>query len=337
MKMSVMLSDKQDSINMKSASSDRRCRIVESIVLAAVVIISVCVVMIALLNSIQWHIQRFWGISGNFWNGIYKYLYEHYGKLSPFLFLMFGMGLSSHIPFILLNLPLLIIDVFEWPSWLTCYKIQPHRKLNVQRLPKLLKQVIFNQIIVASITAFIFCKLQFLRSPGVVTDDIPTFQRYIIDITIFSFVEEILFYYFHRLAHHPSLYKYVHKQHHEWKTSIGLTCVYAHPIEHTLVNLIPVLAGPLLTGAHASSIWIWLVITIISTIISHCGYHFPFLPSPESHDYHHVQFNNNFGVLGILDKLHGTDIHFKNSDTYQYHYVSMCLKPFDRKDYNKSL
>jgi methylsterol monooxygenase len=50
------------------------------------------------------------------------------------------------------------------------------------------------------------------------------------------------------------------------------------------------------------------------TINSHCGYHFPFFPSPEFHDYHHLKFNTNYGVVGILDSLHGTDSMFIGSE-----------------------
>ena len=42
------------------------------------------------------------------------------------------------------------------------------------------------------------------------------------------------------------------------------------------------------------------------TISTHCGFHLPFLPSPLAHDYHHEVFNKNYGILGILDWLHGT-------------------------------
>ncbi len=35
------------------------------------------------------------------------------------------------------------------------------------------------------------------------------------------------------------------------------------------------------------------------------GYHLPFMPSPEAHDFHHLRFSNCFGVLGLLDYVHG--------------------------------
>ena len=39
------------------------------------------------------------------------------------------------------------------------------------------------------------------------------------------------------------------------------------------------------------------------------------------------RFTNNFGVLGILDHLHGTDANFRASKQYERHYMSLSLTP----------
>lgn len=44
---------------------------------------------------------------------------------------------------------------------------------------------------------------------------------------------------------------------------------------------------------------------------THSGYDFYGMPSSLSHDFHHAAFNNNFGVTGILDRLHNTDIQYQ--------------------------
>ncbi len=46
-----------------------------------------------------------------------------------------------------------------------------------------------------------------------------------------------------RLLHHPRLYKYVHKKHHEWTAPIGWVAVYAHPVEHIISNMLPPVMG----------------------------------------------------------------------------------------------
>ena len=95
---------------------------------------------------------------------------------------------------------------------------------------------------------------------------------------------------FFRLLHHPRIYKYIHKVHHEWTAPISITAVYAHPIEHLISNVFPVLMGPLMMGSHIATAWLWFSLAIMTTLVSHCGYHLPLLPSPEAHDYHHQKY-----------------------------------------------
>lgn len=81
----------------------------------------------------------------------------------------------------------------------------------------------------------------------------------------------------------------MHKIHHEWTAPVGIACIYCHPLEHMVVNLLPVVAGPLLAGSHVTVAWVWLAMAITTTTITHSGYHFPFLLSSERHDYHHAK------------------------------------------------
>src|SRR2546428_69911 len=71
---------------------------------------------------------------------------------------------------------------------------------------------------------------------------LPAFHWVIFELIIFILLQEIGFYYFHRLLHLPSLYKRIHKQHHEWTAPISITAIYCHPIEH-ITNLLSVAIG----------------------------------------------------------------------------------------------
>ena len=73
-------------------------------------------------------------------------------------------------------------------------------------------------------------------------------------------------------------------------------------------------------------VWLWTTLAITNSMNSHSGYHFPFFPSPEAHDFHHLKFNQCYGVLGILDYLHGTDIQFRESKVTIYQALGCILQ-----------
>ena len=93
-----------------------------------------------------------------------------------------------------------------------------------------------------------------------------------------------------RLIHHPRVYKYLHKIHHEWTAPVGITAFYSHPVEHFAVNLASIVAGTVVSGCHLSTAWLWYFLYIFTSTLSHSGYHLPFLPSPEAHDFHHTKY-----------------------------------------------
>ena len=63
-----------------------------------------------------------------------------------------------------------------------------------------------------------------------------------------------------------------------------------HPLEFVLTDSIPKNVAPLLLGSHPVTLWLWYFLANLYTINSHSGYHLPFLPSNENHDYHHYRY-----------------------------------------------
>ncbi|CAL1287171.1 unnamed protein product [Larinioides sclopetarius] len=189
-----------------------------------------------------------------------------------------------------------------------------------------IKQVLVNQVIVG--IPFIIIWYYLMKWRGYDSGkNIPPFWRIGVEITFCSLMTEVGIYYMHRLLHNRHIYKYIHKRHHEWTSPTAISAIYCHPVEHVITNMMPVLLGPLLLGSHMITIWSWLILVIFSTLTLHSGFHFPYLPSPEAHDFHHSNFNENYGVFGILDKLHGTDSEFVKSKASQRHFLSTSLVP----------
>ncbi|GFS87409.1 fatty acid hydroxylase domain-containing protein 2 [Nephila pilipes] len=203
------------------------------------------------------------------------------------------------------------IDLTGKPKFLFKYKIQDNAPYPVSfsQVLNVTKQVIINQLI------FIPCGVVFhyiMVWRGYDSGKtLPSFQRFVFELIFHSVMNEIIFYYTHRIMHHPSIYKSIHKLHHEWTTPIAISAIYCHPLEHVLSNIVTVIPSFIILGSHVSVWWFWFCIALLFTLNSHCGYNFPFMPSPEYHDYHHMKTNQNFGLLGFVDWLHGTNLSYR--------------------------
>merc|ERR1711887_242692 len=141
----------------------------------------------------------------------------------------------------------LIYAIFDFtlPSFIKIYKIQPGTNEPIDR-PKfwrLVRTVLFNQtVIFLSFNYCMFYLKQWRGEPDIRV--LPEFHWVLFELAVFMLVEEIFFYYGHKMLHHRKIYKYIHKKHHEWTASIALTSLYAHPLEHIMSNLLPTAIGP---------------------------------------------------------------------------------------------
>lgn len=197
---------------------------------------------------------------------------------------------------------------------------------------KCAKQVVFNQLFVSFPMIVAMHHAMQWRTNGTYTtlEAWPlSFWTFLADIAVILLWEELLFYYSHRLAHWGPLYRLIHKRHHEFRAPVAMAALYAHPMEHLVCNLVPVHFGCFIMGSHLSTCAIWYTLAVVNTLNSHSGWHLPLTPSPEAHDYHHLVFNENFGVLGILDYVHQTDVGFRRSKQFKRHVVFLWNAPLD--------
>lgn len=115
-------------------------------------------------------------------------------------------------------------------------------------------------------------------------------------------VEDIVFFHIHYLFHFPFFYQHLHKIHHTWPAPVAIRSLYAHPIEHCVANIIPISLAPLIMHMDMFHTRVWGILSVINTLIVHSGYGIT-----TAHDKHHQLFNVNYGTMGIMDYLYGTD------------------------------
>jgi sterol desaturase/sphingolipid hydroxylase (fatty acid hydroxylase superfamily) len=240
--------------------------------------------------------------------------------LSTFLTTFIVVAVIPTIFFYLYGLLLFGVDMFTSKSFKAKYKVQPDIEITNKQYFDALRVSIFNWLCLGFpyLAAICYLVIPYLcgATPG--SDEyelppIPTIGVFFRDLVVYILVEEVMFYYSHRLLHQPKLYGPIHKFHHKFTAPFGIAAIYAHPIEHMLSNVIPVSVGTLLMRSHPTSAMAWGVLALFNTMTVHSGYDFSHLllfPAPYFHDWHHEKFNENYGAIQLLDYLHNTNKSF---------------------------
>lgn len=271
--------------------------------------------------------RLFWGASGDLWQSLWDRLLDITGD-EPLRLWTIGTLVYTMILYWTIGSLYTMLDVTNRPAFMRRFKVQPgtNEPVDKDRLRRVIRQVIFNQIFTGLPMLYVLYHTLSPQTPELIRK-LPTFTTVLWQLIVCVLIEEPGFYYSHRLLHHGRIYRFIHKQHHEWTAPIAITAMYAHPIENLVSNLLPIAVGVWTTGCHISVAWLWFTLAISNTLHVHSGYHLPFLPSPEQHDFHHLKFNQCFGVLGVLDWLHGTSSLFMSSKQSERDYIMTRFRP----------
>lgn len=112
---------------------------------------------------------------------------------------------------------------------------------------------------------------------------------------------EIMFFYSHLLLHTQWFYSRFHYIHHKWTYPMAISALYAHPFEHLLSNVLPVILAAKFTGLNFITTRVWHAFVLANTlIVAHGGY------ANDMHYKHHLLRDCNFGAIGMLDSIHNT-------------------------------
>ncbi|KAL1837673.1 hypothetical protein VTJ49DRAFT_3523 [Mycothermus thermophilus] len=122
----------------------------------------------------------------------------------------------------------------------------------------------------------------------------------VISTILFMIWNDFMIYWIHRLEHHPSVYKYVHKPHHKWIVPTPWAALAFHPVDgylqslpyHVFVFICPVQKYLYMVLFGLVQIW---------TILIHDGdmitghWLEKYINSPAHHTLHHIYFTVNYG------------------------------------------
>ena len=105
-------------------------------------------------------------------------------------------------------------------------------------------------------------------------EDLPDSPRLIATVIFLMMCDDFGFHLAHRFLHLKGIYSYIHKQHHNYRVSVGLAAEYAHPLEFLISAALPGSIGGMLLGKnlHFCTVLLWLVLRVFEALDGHCGY-----------------------------------------------------------------
>jgi len=139
-----------------------------------------------------------------------------------------------------------------------------------------------------------------------------------ISLALVLFVDDAFFYWTHRAMHHPRLYKFFHKVHHESTDPSPLTAFAFHPSEAIIENAMNVVL-PFIFPLHFGVVIVWQVFSMLNNVMGHLGYELypagwtktPLLrykTASVHHNMHHQRFHGNYALYFTWwDKWMGTE------------------------------
>lgn len=229
--------------------------------------------------------------------------------MSPFKELfVYGIGdfLTNTIIYVAVVVPFFLTFWVFFRS-----KFQNRRIQEKKRSTKpIIRQEIYHSIVTILIFAIIDVALYIAQLKGYkkIYDKIDEYgwTYLLFSILLMVLLHDAWFFFTHRLMHHPKLFKYIHKVHHQSTDPSPFAAFSFHPLE-AIVEAGAFIIFSFLFPVHLYALLGWQLIQMILNVIGHLGYeiypkgfnsHWLFRWKTPSmhHNMHHSKYTGNYGL-----------------------------------------
>jgi Delta7-sterol 5-desaturase len=203
-------------------------------------------------------------------------------------------------------LPFFLVFWRIWKNKFQHRRIQEKQRSNVKIIKYELKY--------SAITIFIFALIDVLLYVAQSNGTTKLYNQvsdygwsyFVFSVFIMILLHDAWFYFTHRLMHHPKLYKYVHKVHHQSTDPSPFAAFSFHPLEAIVEAAIYVIFA-FLFPVNIWALYVWQIIQMTLNVIGHTGYEiypkgfnthwvFKWKTPSTHHNMHHSHFSGNYGL-----------------------------------------
>jgi Delta7-sterol 5-desaturase len=236
----------------------------------------------------------------------------------PLLMLLQAFISQAFMYFVVVSIVFLIVR--RWGAErFRASKIQAGNRVNATQI----KQEVKNTLVVLLVSAPMMLAISLLYASGhtKLTTDASTIGWPMIALTFVGLLllNDLWFYSWHRLLHHPKLFRHVHSVHHK-SVDVNPFSSYSFHWFEGLVLGAWILPVALFVPIYLPMLGVLQALGLINNVMSHLGYEFlprwilkvpllRWMNTATFHSLHHTSSRGNFGLMFRLwDRLLGTEL-----------------------------